>query len=1648
MIRCQIKRDKNDEIEKVLAENGAESIAYDSLLDTVKNSSEEQIKSLQKRFKPWVGKKIKNITDPKELALALYKQMHSPNFNSRFNKELDANGEPVISTNLEHLSLAGDSAIKQLPPTREQKTGVDEFLKRIGIDIKEVREIPVNGKALGVAGLYDPAKRLIQYVLGKKDTVLPEEASHLAVDIIESTNKTLYNEMFNKVSQYARWKELLNDKGYRENPLYKKDGKIDIPKLKKEAIGKVLADYITKGESAKDEPNLVAQAQRWWNRVAEFVNHLFKKTGISEDVFGDVATSIKENKLQGNVQDIRHKDSLANVDEGLRRRDEIYNTIKERSQSISKVTQEDGSSYYMAGDKKVKNRVTDLAKAIYKKVFGEEKPTEYNEMLRESGTAGHADIENIIDRYVGDDGLLRDKPLEQEEISQINPEDPSFYNTLEKNISDRLRSYPSGTKFIKEQMVYDPRLDRAGTIDFLAITPNGKVDILDWKFMNLNPEKKTDISKTKQRAYQAQIGDYKRILKDVYGLRESEFSRTQAVPIIASYAKIGDNYQITSLNIGDVNVQNIDKNYLLPVPLKEQRTNDPKINALLGQLQGLEEKISATRVPAGKEIDKKARLSQINSAIRNLQVKGSLKETASLAEGIIKDNKELIDDYRDNYLGQGKIISGKDAEALAKRLRDAHTALDIYSKLGTTFVDQFDKNNPEDKAFLERLKNITLNSQYFKDQIEELMKDFAQEYIASSYNIDDLLRPEKVIGTRKRLFSAFSELPIRSLNVLYKMVRPIQDKIAIESSNEANRLEHFQKQVRDLAAKKGVSEQSMLDSIMQKQDGKAIPKLIEKVSREFNEAFNKEKTDKNRKWFEDNINMGDYKNWYEDRKKEQFDHIDKYNYTGDESENEKIRKAEKERFESEFNPEMDSALGNWAMKQFVKEDWDSAEYKNLLKSENKPLLDLYNHLQEWNNRAYKAGLINAYEYRTFAPQAYKGFIESLSSRTTHNPFESFINDISGRSEVPKRDPNTGEIIRDIPVKYMKSLAKESVDSEGNKKLDYSKVSTDLLRTYALFAGEVMRYEEYSAIQDRVEMLSYLEGTKKALETNSLGDLIREDPKDPNSPFKTKEDNSANTKVFNNFKNYYLYGDRFSDGEEFDQKLGKWSDESAKKINNFLHLKILPEDLGDRDISATKTIEKLNRFFRMKVLGLSLAPSISNLFGGATHSAIVSGGRYTLSDIAKGYLMMASNTFATKEGRKYAAMIDYFLPLLENEMYNDADKLSTNRVSRMLTDKNLYYLMRNSDKWVQVPHAIAHFDNTMIEDGKFININDYAKKKYADRYDLSLTQEQRNEATKQMNKEIEDLKKTRSLSHVSELDEHGKLSFPGIDRASEATYKLREMIQNGAKDILGNSTMEDINGIRMTVLGNSFMMFKNWVPRLVKTRFGDLDYSVGRDSYEWGRVRMLGQALHWNMFKTLGDLHGVLTGNNKGISFMNDIYNRKAEQFKRRTGEDFKMDKAAFMDMYKQGIRSLGKEAAMLATMLGMYYSVRFHSTKDDDYTEKGYWKWATRTMDRLSDELNYFYSPLSLQSIAGGSIFPAIQTIVDMQKILVNMTEEGVGLAMGEGPKEGLRGKAHVAGSILKALPITKEMLVYTAIFNKDLAQQFGYQISTNAGPH
>lgn len=1503
---------------------------------------------------------------------------------------------------------------------------VNDFLKRIGVSIQGVKEVVVNGVKLDANAVANLTQKLVQVVEGKEAQSLPEEAMHFAVAIIKQTNPALYRKLLNEINSYNILKDVFAE--YSTNPAYQTaDGKPDVVKIKEEAIGKVLAEVIiNQSEGITEKPELLAKAESLWTQMLDFLKGLFSKSG-----FDQAAMDILSGKDIGTAEDI--------VEEGIflqqaeqSKQEQVYNTIKQLSSRIEKKDED----YYIDG-RKIGRRVSNLVADWYERRFknNDLTKTEYqtavDDLKAEKGTAGHADIEHAFSLFVDENGLLRETPLDDTGyVSQLDPENRDMYELLRDNLQERLNSFPKGTKFMSEATIYDAKRDIAGTVDFLAITPEGKVNILDWKFMDLNVDKYADVPWYKVNAWNTQMEQYKYIISSVYNVKNENFEQTRMIPIKALYSegnsKTGVLPKLLSVKIGDVNVKNIEEDYLIPVGLQAEKTGVKKIDTLLEKLNAIYKKLSEAKALPEDKQSKAEQLNALFSAIRQLQMKQNIAPLIYQAKVLNKQVKDIISKYDSQFKGQDpKSFTEDQISDFSETIETAREALETYTNLDTElrFLFQDGELSDEDKKLKEELREAVDNARDYQDQLKDVDIEYTTSFIGGTSS------GEKIVRGITKFFGNTATIQLKGLETLFKKANKAFAFAGMDTFSEVKKLTALKDTYQKWATSKGLTLKNMFNIIKKEGKNELIDEFNPEFYKELKTAINKDTRDF--KWIRENVDQEAYREHLKEKLAQELERIDGKPRVGTEEQNEADINREKTKARELYSISTAESPG-WLLYDEInkfpkRETWESEAWKELHKPENKPALEFYNYIKERNDYYKSIGYINAKQARTFLPSVRKGLTEKLIFGGKISLGEQFLRNISlDESDIGygKIDPLTGKPIDVIPTYFTTPLE------------DESEASTDLFKTMALYNEFAIKFKYLSDIEAQGRALIRLEKNKKAIATSMFGKTEYKD-----GVLQYNPDNSENAKIIEDMVKAIIYQQKYIESESFDQLLGKFGT-FGKTLNNKLGMKILPENLENRQLSINKIVTQMNNTFQLTALGLNVLSSASNLFGGKTQSLINSSKYFTKSDYVSAEMWLLANKMGGEDKQKMLAALDYFLPFTENYNRDAARKLSLNKVDDQAVQDFLMVLMREGERSVQVTNFYAYIRNSAVVDGQVVNAREYLKStpEYEDFYEG--TQAERDARAEKFEKDVKELVEKQGVLNVGTVKD-GKFAIPGVEQKSDSVVETRRKIQQFTSDALGSLTEENKRLINMTIYGNSFMVFKNWIPRLVDVRMGNLKYNSASDAYEWGRSRMIFRIISDDLFKSLGRLSNSLMANDKGVEYMRELYEKKKADYENDTGKTLEMTESQFMDLVRQNIKNQLLDTLFYATLFAITLGLKALPDDDDDEIVKNQYKFLLKATDKFKDELGYFYNPTSLTQLVSTGIFPSIGLIKNYTSAVNNFLVENYAIATGN--KE-LEDKNYVIKYWMKSFPITSQGAGLLPMFYPELAKDLGIRMQSQYG--
>jgi hypothetical protein len=695
------------------------------------------------------------------------------------------------------------------------------------------------------------------------------------------------------------------------------------------------------------------------------------------------------------------------------------------------------------------------------------------------------------------------------------------------------------------------------------------------------------------------------------------------------------------------------------------------------------------------------------------------------------------------------------------------------------------------------------------------------------------------------------------------------------------------------------------------------------------------------------------------------------------------------------------------------------------------------------------GYLSNTSYKTFLPFVRKTMAEELSMANVLNAVGRFADDLKiqaddvGYGNINKLN---GEYENSIPKYYTYDFTyKDGVN-------DYSDVSQELFKNLILYVQQVNKYKYMTEVEGQLKLVKTIEKFKENhLVIGASSKLIKKEDGTP----QLEKGNAENAKLYDDFLRVVLYDQKYvlSDADT-PLNIGKVVNFIKTVLNKITGRELFTPDEDVSPSSLIKMMDAANRGFQIKTLGLDVIPGLVNLFGGNMQMAAQAGLYFKYGEFTKNERKLLSQEFADNDETKaFIELINTFMPLNEDPSYEMYKEAGLSKLTQYNFGDMLMVTMRYPEQLIEKTTFLTLLDNTMIENGKIVNIREYVKNKYKQRYSSS---KDYRESKDKMESEIEELKNTRSISKTKKIVD-GKLVIPGLDLNNrEELQRLTNLTRRISNNALGNSGNGNINRMSMSIWTKSMMVFKGWIPKLADTRFSELrkvtdDFSVvinekgmvEGEKYEIGRLRLLGYVFMTNFREKSTGIMDIINVTEKGVVALDQLYEEFAIMYKERTGEKFNMTKEDFKDMVITNLQNQLRELAALGALLSATIALGFIAPDDnEDKATKNFYRWSQKVLDKFVSEISFFYNPLEIEKILSGSMFPAIGLINDVLKFIQHFWLQTTGLDFEPNTTfEEAREKAQPIKYAAKALPITKSVIVYAAMFSEEFAKEFDITI-------
>jgi|TARA_R110001606_G_scaffold209896_2_gene357108 hypothetical protein len=1307
------------------------------------------------------------------------------------------------------------------------------FLQSIGVKVESVNEIRnKEGQLIDAVAKADMLRKVVQVINGKAgiDT-LPEEAAHFFVELLAADNNPLFNSMMNNIEGYSIYDDVVNDPRYQE--VYNGDE----TKLKKEAVGKLIAQQLVKNLQGNDSPAQMDRAKTWFERVIQAVRNFFMKA--TKDPYSRAAYIMLSEKannylsaekniggietgeyyeMDTNTVDDPRKSTLEKLDDTTKSYviDQVSaeeNGIKEKwivepgSDKLDRYVGKPGTKYEGVV---IKGRVSDdVKKYFYNMKIAKRPETQEQEKRRldtenirkETGTAGHATMEDLIELYGNGKGsraqILANSPFSEFQFKRLENgiKDIVAQTKAQQKRIDAETGTKGAALFKTEQLIIDSGAETGGTIDLLVLYSDGSAAIYDYKFvspsieagyvkyMGGNYKIVNDPFAIKMDTYNIQMGAYKQTLLNEYGI--SKVRQSRIVPIHVRYkydTQGGITGKITTVQMGAKFSE-----FLEQIPVAEEMTDFDKVNdtiiKLINRKKQVEQRLRNKSYQVGETFEKaKAAKERMERQLRKLQLN---QDVAYVLSGLKRDLKDIEKKIQENEPFT-KIGDPNPFYLSIDELVDLNNDLIFYTNLFRLddYMTDLQKNDPKayakTVALQEDVGRTITNAQSMvetkiRDRVAEKANDRGVKGI-KNYNpgIDYMTGAFVTLSKQnnpylRNLWEIVDELNYGRKKVVKQAageIQALQDAILAQSS-ESNPIDAF-------------------NVLINEETGN----FVSKFQTEYYEGKDRAIQKGDSKWMKANtdINQESYDKKFKEYRKNKEKFLKRKYGTNTKAITRELLAWDKQHDVVKYYNTASISLGG---KYFLKanEKWLTEEYARI--QANPALKEFYEYYQD------KVRTIEEMFGMTLGPgfiaNVHKELAEHQQDGTYKKGLDSVLENLQVREHdlsLGLRDENTGKLIRKIPKLYIRPI----VDDNGN--IDPSLKSKDLGKGLLLLFNAAVDYKMKSEVLPEVMAMEQLlkDNAVKETDTDAFGNVIPTLSGATRKLFETR----GNADVFTGYIDQYFFGNTL-DAKDF--KIGK--------------------------LSGLKTVLALKQYHSMMALGIKMPVAVGAFFAGqfGLYQQAAKGRFVTTPHLktAQAALMNADP--------KMRALADHFMIYQRDDAGNRATKLSANYVTRHMTNDKWFSFLATADRGIDatIIHSLSQNFGLDPETNEVALLSKLPK------------------GTKSI-LELMEVKENPQWEGVA-----GNVSNKGVDRyivtipgmSEKQERHFRNTTRRISDKVKGTMTDEDIALYNNTLLMRFMMHYKSWLPGIAMERFGKQRYD--------------------NILKTFDEGTWISTWNNLGIS---------------------------------------------------------------------------------------------------------------------------------------------------------------------------------------
>jgi hypothetical protein len=189
---------------------------------------------------------------------------------------------------------------------------------------------------------------------------------------------------------------------------------------------------------------------------------------------------------------------------------------------------------------------------------------------------------------------------------------------------------------------------------------------------------------------------------------------------------------------------------------------------------------------------------------------------------------------------------------------------------------------------------------------------------------------------------------------------------------------------------------------------------------------------------------------------------------------------------------------------------------------------------------------------------------------------------------------------------------------------------------------------------------------------------------------------------------------------------------------------------------------------------------------------------------------------------------------------------------------------------------------------------------------------------------------------------------------------------------------------------------------------------------------------------------IVNGSEEGLALLDELLESKKQDYFQKTGQELQITNEEFYDLMRTQINNQMKEFQVLFGVLGLLMAAKAAEPPEDATDlEKNRYKFWAKAINKILDEISFYYNPASADSITRGSLIPALGLGSKIIAFGKAFGSEVIGYTTDD---EEMMDKAHPTKYFLNMIPVgaqfQTEILPY---LDPELAKEMGIRVTTES---